>query len=258
LTHWVRFALPGGPPQFGTLADGTIAVHTGTMFDHPAPTPGRVALADVRLLAPVVPSKTIALWNNFRALGTKLGLAVPDEPLWFIKAASSYADPGATVRRPPGYAGKVVFEGELVIVIGKTCRNASPAEAAAAIFGYTCVNDITAADILNKDPSFAQWSRAKSFDGFGPMGPVIATGLDPATLVVRTVLNGAERQNFPIADMVFPAAELVSRISHDVTLMPGDAICCGTSLGVGVMRDPVNTVDVTIDGIGTLSIVYEN
>lgn len=258
MAHWVRFARGHGGPEFGTLDGDTIAVHIGSMFDSPAPTPGRVPLVDVRLLAPTVPSKLIGLWNNFRALGTKLGLAVPPEPLYFIKAASSYADPGATVRRPQGYDGKVVFEGELVIVIGTTCRNATPEEAGAAIFGYTCVNDYTAADILNRDPSFAQWTRAKSFDGFGPLGPVIATGLDPATLVVRTTLNGTERQNYPVSDMVFPAATLVSLLSRDMTLLPGDAICCGTSIGVGAMRDPVNTVEVTIDGIGTLRTTYEN
>ncbi len=257
MAHWVRFEREGAA-AFGTLADGVIAVHQGSMFDAPAPTGERVALNSVKLLTPVQPSKMIALWNNFRALGAKLGVAAPEEPLFFIKAASSYADPGATVHRPAGYAGKVVFEGELGIVIGATCHNASLTEAEAAIFGYTCVNDVTASDILQKDPSFAQWTRAKSFDGFSPFGPVIATGLRPEELVVRTVLNGIERQNYPIADMVFPAATLVSLLSRDMTLVPGDVICCGTSLGVGAMREPSNTVEVTIDGIGTLKNQYEN
>ncbi len=120
------------------------------------------------------------------------------------------------------------------------------------------MNDITAADILQKDPSFAQWTRAKSFDGFSPFGPVIATGLDLDKLVVRTVLNGVERQNFPVADMVFQPSALVSFLSHDMTLAPGDVICCGTSLGVGAMREPSNTVEVTIEGIGTLRTFYQN
>ena len=227
------------------------------MFDAPTPTGERVMLDEVRLLAPAQPRQMLALWNNFRALGTKLGLAVPEEPLFFMKAASSYAGPEAVVHRPAGYAGKVVFEGELAIVIGATCRNASVDEARAAIFGYTCVNDFTAADILNKDPSCAQWTRAKSFDGCSPLGPVIATGLDPDALVVRTVLNGTERQNYPVSDMVFPPVTLVSLLSHSVTLMPGDVICCGTSLGVGAMREVSNTVDVTIDGIGTLRSYYQ-
>ncbi len=228
------------------------------MFDAPSPTGERVALSSVRVLAPTRPSKMIALWNNFRALGTKLGLLEPVEPLFFIKAASSYADPDTTVRRPAGYDGKVVFEGELAIVIGAACRNASLDAAEAAIFGYTCVNDITASDILHKDPSFAQWTRAKSFDGFSPFGPVVATGLRPEKLVVRTVLNGTERQNYPVADMVFQPTALVSLLSRDMTLLPGDVICCGTSLGVGAMREPSNTVEVTINEIGTLRNRFEN
>jgi 2-keto-4-pentenoate hydratase/2-oxohepta-3-ene-1,7-dioic acid hydratase in catechol pathway len=147
----------------------------------------------------------------------------------------------------------VVYEGELGIVIGKPCSALSLPEADAHIFGYTCVNDITAADILNRDPTFPQWARAKSFDGFGPFGPVITSGIDPATLNVRTILNGAERQNYPVADMIFSPQQLVGLISHDMTLEPGDLICCGTSVGVGVMKEPVNSVTIAIDGIGELS-----
>ncbi len=257
MAQWVRFERDG-VRGFGTLTGGMVAVHQGSMFGMPSPSGENVALGSVRLLAPSEPSKMIALWNNFRALGAKLGIAEPAEPLFLLKAASSYADPDTTVRRPAGYEGKVVFEGELGIVIGKTCRHASPEAAKAAIFGYTCVNDITAADILQKDPAFAQWTRAKSFDGFSPFGPVIATDLRPEKLVVRTVLNGVERQNYPIADMVFPAARLVSLLSCDMTLMPGDVICCGTSLGVGAMREANNTVEVTIDGVGTLRTRFDN
>ncbi len=257
MPHWVRFRRSGAE-GFGTLADGVIAVHGGSMFDAPTPTGEHVPLDGVALLAPAQPSKMIALWNNYHALGAKQGLSTPAEPLWFVKAASCCAGPGAIVHRPTGYDGKVVFEGELGIVIGRTCRNATPEDAAAAIFGYTCINDITALDILQRDPSFPQWSRAKSYDGFGPIGPAIATGLDPATLTIRTVLNGSERQNYPVSDMVFPPVALVSLLSRDVTLAPGDVICCGTSLGVGVMREPVNTVEVTIDGIGTLATTYYN
>jgi 2-keto-4-pentenoate hydratase/2-oxohepta-3-ene-1,7-dioic acid hydratase in catechol pathway len=258
MARWLRFERDG-VAGFGILAaEDVISVHRGDMFDSPEPTGEHLPLRSVRTLAPAAPSKMIALWNNFRALGAKLGLAEPQEPLFFIKAASSYAGPDATVRRPAGYAGKVVFEGELGIVVGTTCRNASEAEAQAAVFGYTCVNDITAADILQKDPSFAQWTRAKSFDGFSPFGPVIATGVQPEKLVVQTKLNGTQRQDYPIADMVFPVATLVSLLSRDMTLLPGDVICCGTSLGVGAMREPRNTVEVTIGGIGTLRTYYEN
>lgn len=254
MAQWLRFA----PDGFGQLEGDTIFVYTGDMFAGAKPTGEQIPLASVQLLAPTRPSKMIALWNNFHALATKLGQATPPEPLYFLKAPSSFAGPGTEVRRPASYDGKVVYEGELGIVIGSRCRNATEDDTTRAIFGYTCINDITAADILNRDASFAQWTRAKSFDGFGLMGPAIATGLDPATLSIRTVLNGAERQNYPVSDMVFPVAKLVSMISGDMTLEPGDVICCGTSVGVGVMKEPTNTVDVTIDGIGTLSATYHN
>ncbi|MGH8264839.1 MAG: fumarylacetoacetate hydrolase family protein, partial [Steroidobacteraceae bacterium] len=129
-------------------------------------------------------------------------------------------------------------------------------EAASAIFGYTCVNDVTAIEIIARDPGFAQWARAKSFDTFGVFGPVIATGIDPAHLTVRTILNDQERQSYPVADIVFPPAKLVSLISQDMTLEAGDIIACGTSVGVGSMK-PGSTVSIVIDGIGTLTNRFE-
>ena len=157
---------------------------------------------------------------------------------------------------PASYSGKVVYEGELGIVIGERCKAVSEAQAPGCIFGYTCINDVTAVEILNKDPGFAQWTRAKSFDTFGVFGPVIATGLDPAKLMVKTILNGQERQNYPVADIIFPPARLVSLISQDMTLEAGDVIACGTSVGVGSMK-PGSTVSIVIEGIGTLSNRYE-
>jgi 2-keto-4-pentenoate hydratase/2-oxohepta-3-ene-1,7-dioic acid hydratase in catechol pathway len=157
------------------------------------------------------------------------------------------------IERPASYDGKTTYEGEFGIVISKTCSNVSADDADDFIFGYTCVNDVTASDILNRDATFAQWARAKGFDGYGPFGPVITSGIDPASLVVRTILNGAERQNYPMSDMIFSAQQLVSKISHDMTLLPGDLIACGTSVGVGAMKEPVNTVTVAIDGIGELT-----
>lgn len=257
MTHWVRFR-HADAIGFGTLANNTIALHDGDMFGSHESTGKRHALADVELLAPCVPSKIIGLWNQFHALAAKLGNAPPKEPLYFLKATSSIANPGDAVKRPSSYDGKIVYEGELGIVIGKRATNISPDEAEAHIFGYTCINDITAADILNRDPTFPQWARAKSFDGFGPFGPVIATGLDPQMLVIRTILNGAERQNYPVSDMIFQPRDLVSKLSHDMTLQPGDLILCGTSVGVGVMKEPVNQVTIAIDGIGELNNAFHN
>lgn len=249
---WIRFD-DAGREGFGTLDGNTITVHSGDMFGAHAATGDKVALDKVRVLTPCRPSKMIALWNNFGQLAAKLGTSKPDHPLYLLKAPTSFLAHGEPIRRPAAYAGKIVYEGELAIVIGRRVSNASAAEAASAIFGYTCTNDVTAADIINETPSFAQWVRAKSFDTFGVFGPVIATGIDPLASSVRTVLNGAERQNYPLSDMFYPPAEIVSRISGDMSLEPGDIICCGTSVGVGVMKDASNRIEVTIEGIGTLS-----
>ena len=255
MTQWIRFQHDGNT-QFGTLEGDTITVHEGDMFDGPQATSRTVALSDVELMTPTEASKIVALWNNFHALAAKLELSTPEDPLYFIKAATSALAGGQTIRRPLSYDGKVVYEGELGIVIGKECRSVSESEAGDFIFGYTCINDVTAAELLNKDPSFAQWTRAKSFDTFGVFGPVVATGLTPAELSIRTVLNGDLRQDYPVSDMVFQPARLVGLISHDVTLLPGDVIACGTSVGVGSMK-PGSAVEVTIDGIGTLSNTFE-
>lgn len=257
MPHWVRFT-HNAAIHFGTVTDDTIAVHDGDMFGTNKSTGVTLKLADVTLLAPCAPGKIIGLWNQFHALAAKLGNPAPKEPLYFLKATTSVTAPGAIVKRPTSYDGKTVFEAELGIVIGKRASAISEADAAKHIFGYTCINDITAADILNRDPTFPQWARAKSFDGFGPFGPVIATGLDPAGLSIRAILNGAERQNYPVSDMIFQPHALVSKLSHDMTLAPGDLILCGTSVGVGVMKEPVNTITIAIDGIGELHNEFHN
>jgi 2-keto-4-pentenoate hydratase/2-oxohepta-3-ene-1,7-dioic acid hydratase in catechol pathway len=252
---WVRFEQAGNI-RFGVLRDGKITVFKGDMFGAARETAESVELAKVKLLTPTAPSKMIALWNNFYGLGQKLKLAVPAEPLYLLKSSNSFLAHGETIRKPRSYDGKVVFEGELGIVIGKTCKEASDSEAFDCIFGYTCINDVTCAEIINRDPMFAQWARAKSFDTFGVFGPAVAIGLDPSKLVVRTVLNGEERQNYPLSDMIFPPARLVSLLSQDLTLYAGDVIACGTSIGVGSMK-PGSRIEVTIEGIGTLSNPYE-
>ena len=256
MTRWIRFEQEGRT-GFGTLDGDIITRHQGDMFTQPEATREHLPLAAVKVLCPSVPSKMIALWNNFHALAEKLDTPVPGEPLYFLKAASSFLATGETIRRPKSYSGKVVYEGELGIVIGRDCKEVPEAEVGPYIFGYTCINDVTAIELINKDPTFAQWVRAKSFDTFGVFGPVVATGLDAVTLSVRTVLNGAERQNYPISDMIFAPARLVSLLSYDMTLYPGDVIACGTSIGVGSMKEPRNTIEVSIEGIGTLSNIFE-
>jgi 2-keto-4-pentenoate hydratase/2-oxohepta-3-ene-1,7-dioic acid hydratase in catechol pathway len=253
--HWLRFERRG-EPAFGRLDGNVIVRFEGDMFGAPTATGELIPLEDVTLLPPTEPTKMIGLWNNFAALGQKLGLAVPPEPLYFIKGSNSFITTGETIRKPPFYGGRVVFEAELGIVIGKRCFGVDESEANAYVFGYTCVNDVTAFDVFDADPSFAQWTRAKSFDTFGVFGPVVATGLDPSSLTIRAVLDGQERQNYPASDMLIPPARLVSAISRDMTLMPGDVIACGTSIGAGKMK-PGSTIEVAIDGIGTLRNRFE-
>jgi 2-keto-4-pentenoate hydratase/2-oxohepta-3-ene-1,7-dioic acid hydratase in catechol pathway len=255
MTYWIRFE-QAGQTKFGTLEDDTITVHEGNMLSGPTPTSETVALSEVKVLIPTDASQMVALWNNFHALASKFDLTVPEEPLYFLKSTSSFLAPGETIRRPRSYDGRVIFEGELGIVIGNRCREVSESNAGQYIFGYSCVNDVTAFELINKDKSFAQWTRAKSFDTFGPFGPVIATGLDPTGLTIKTLVNGEERQNYPVSDMIFAPARLVSLISRDLTLFPGDVITCGTSLGAGSMK-PGNIIEVVIDGVGRLINSFE-
>ena len=256
MAHWIRFER-SGKAGFGTVEGETITVHSGDMFAAAKPAGETLKLSDVRLSTPCQPSKMICLWNNFHQLAAKNDFQQPKEPLWVLKAPNAYWPAGRPIQRPATYAGKIIYEGELGVVIGKKCFNISEAEAGDYIFGYTCVNDVTAVDLLRKDKSFEQWARAKSFDTFGVFGPVIATDVDPMKLSVKTILNGKERQNYPVADMFFPPHKLVAAISKDVTLMPGDIIACGTSLGAGTMGDAHNVVDIVIDGVGSLSNVFD-
>ena len=255
MTHWLRFA-HAGATGFGTLQGTTVSVHTGEMFGHNQPTGRTLALADIELLAPCVPTKMPALWNNFHERAIKEGNPLPAHPLYFLKSNNSFCAHGTVIRKPAHFGGKVIFEAELGIVIGRRASAVSEADAGNFIFGYTCVNDVTAVELLREDKTFEQWTRSKGFDTFGPIGPVIATGIDAARLRVKALLNGVERQNYPVADMVFSPAQLVSMISRDMTLEPGDVIACGTSVGAGSMK-PGSVIAIEIDGVGNLENRYE-
>lgn len=255
MAYWIRFEL-NGRVGFGTLLDGEVSVYDGDMFSDPARTGAKVPLDKIDVLVPSRPSKFVCLWNNSRQLAARLNASIPLEPLYFFKASTASLANGAVIRAPRSYSGKVAYEGELGVVIGKLCRSVSERDAPQYIFGYTCVNDVTAVELINRDNAFPQWARAKSFDTFGPFGPAIATDLDPSSLVIRTLVNGKERQNYMVDDMVFSPHRLVSLISQDLTLLPGDIIACGTSVGVGSMR-PGDTIEVAISGIGSLVNRYE-
>jgi 2-keto-4-pentenoate hydratase/2-oxohepta-3-ene-1,7-dioic acid hydratase in catechol pathway len=251
MSSWARFKAANGRVGFGVLGVAGIAEYQGDMFARPTLTGSSIPNGEFTLLSPCTPSKIIALWNNFHALGAKLGKRAPSHPLYLIKPASSVAGPGEAIKRPRAYRGKIAYEGELGIVIGRRCKDVSASSARDFVHGYTCVNDVTAGEVLNENPDFAQWCRSKSFDTFSCLGPVIASDFDWSGARVVTRLDGLERQNYPLSDMMFPPLELVSRISHDMSLLPGDVIACGTSLGIGSIRDG-STVEVTIDGIGSL------
>ncbi len=255
MSIWVRCEHEGSV-KFGRLEGERVVFHSGDMFDGPQPTGASAALAEVRLLPPCVPGKLLGLWNNFHERARKEGLSRPPHPLYFVKTNNCYAAHGDIIRQPATYDGPVVFEGELGVVIGRRCSQVSPQEADAFIFGYTCVNDVTARGILKADPSFVQWVRAKSFDGFGPFGPGIATGIDPDGLRVRTLVDGVEKQNYPVADMFVRPREIVSLLSRDMTLYPGDVIACGTSVGTEPMPRG-STVEVAIEGVGVLRNRFE-
>src|SRR5712671_4286236 len=176
--RWVRFSR-AGETGFGHLQDERIAVYRGDMFVNPEPSGAFVGLSDVELEIPCLPTKLIALWNNFHEAAKKYSLAIPSAPLYFLKGANSFCASGTVIAPPQSHTGRIIYEGELGIVIGKRGKDIAAADAAAHIFGYTCVNDVTALELLQSDPSFPQWTRAKSFDSFTPFGPVIATDIDP-------------------------------------------------------------------------------
>ena len=251
---WIRFE-HRGRAGFGRLEGDAVQVHEGDLFASPAPAGEALPLAGLRLLTPTLPSKMPALWNNYRALAAEKGLAAPDTPLYLLKANSSFLATGETIRHPPGLAEDVFYEGELGIVVGRTPERADPAAAGECIFGYTCVNDVTAFSLLKDYPGFDQWTRAKGFDTFGVFGPAVATGLDWRELRIVTRVDGEERQNYPASDMILPPAEIVAALAGAMTLLPGDVICCGTSQGLGPMPRGC-TVEVEIDGIGVLSNPY--
>lgn len=238
-----------GTPRFARLVDDTHArLWTGAPWAGGSETAQGVEVVERALLAPVAPSKIVCVGRNYRAHAAELGNALPTEPLLFLKAPSALSGSGARIPLP-GASERVEHEGELAVVVGRTLTDATPSEALAAVFGYTCANDVTARDLQRKD---VQFTRAKSFDGFCPCGPHIETEVSPADLRLVVRVNGAVRQDGRTRDMVFPVGELLAYISCVMTLLPGDVVLTGTPAGVGPLVSG-DRVEVTIDGIGTLT-----
>ncbi|MBZ9772314.1 fumarylacetoacetate hydrolase family protein [Mesorhizobium sp. CO1-1-8] len=247
---WVRYSTKT-EHGFGVLVDGIVEIYGGDMFANPIKSQRTVDLRSVKIEVPCLPSKMIALWNNSHSVAAVQSLDTPTEPLFFIKPANSYAADGDEIVLPIPGVGRIIYEAELGIVIGKQCKDVSVEDAGSVIFGYTCVNDLTALALLQAEAGFTHWSRAKGLDGFGPFGPVIATGLDPAELTIRARVNGRERQVYTTSDLILAPASIVSLVSRGMTLYPGDVIACGTSVGVGPVPK-TGTVEIEIDGIGIL------
>ncbi|WJR32214.1 fumarylacetoacetate hydrolase family protein [Mycobacteroides immunogenum] len=220
--------------------------------EHPFGTPtftGRQwPLADVRLLAPILASKVVAMGKNYAAHAAEMGGAPPESPVIFIKPNTSIIGPGLPIQLPPS-ASEVHHEGELAIVIGRPCKDVPAARAAENILGYTIGNDVSARDHQRTD---GQWTRAKGHDTFCPLGPWIVTDLDPSDLEIRTEVNGEVRQRSRTSLLLHDVGAIVEWVSAVMTLLPGDVILTGTPEGVGPIVDG-DTVSVTIEGIGTLS-----
>jgi len=208
----------------------------------------RIPLQDVRLLAPVAPSKIVCIGRNYSAHAAELGHTMPDSPLLFLKAPSAVIASGEAIQLPPESA-QVELEGELGVVIGRQARRLSADDDPLAyVLGYTCVNDVTARDLQRRD---VQFTRAKSFDTFCPVGPFIVTGLDPLDVEVTSRLNGETRQRARTSSMAFSVPFLVHYISHMMTLQPGDLIITGTPAGVSQLSDG-DLVEVEVEGVGIL------
>jgi 2-keto-4-pentenoate hydratase/2-oxohepta-3-ene-1,7-dioic acid hydratase in catechol pathway len=235
-----------GPADVAAL---TVAEIEGHPFGQIRFTGQRWALADVRLLSPILPSKVVCVGRNYADHAKEMGNEVPQEPLLFLKPSTSVIGPRDVVRLPP-QSKRVEHEGELAVIIGAPgARRVDRADAAKSIFGYTCANDVTARDLQKAD---VQFTRGKGFDSFCPIGPWIVTDVDPADLEVRCEVNEEVRQLGRTKDMIFDVPTLVSYVSHIMTLLPGDVVLTGTPAGVGPLVDG-DTVTVRIEGIGELA-----
>ena len=246
----IRFVrvLHEGQPRYGILDGIEVVLIEPHPFTAHTATGDRLPLKGLRLLAPIIPSKVVCVGKNYADHAAEMGGEVPAEPLLFLKPSSSVIGPGDPIRLPLDRSTEIHHEAELAIVIGALLQRVSPEEAVQGILGYTAANDVTARDLQRTE---GQWFRAKGFDSFCPLGPAIATGLDPADLSVRCLVDGEVRQDGTTADLVFDVASLVSEISHITTLLPSDVVLTGTPAGVGPLR-PGQTVRVEVEGIGVL------
>jgi len=242
----VRFST-GKKTYYGILNGESISVMSRKPFQSISLTDERYPMSAVKLLAPCLPSKIVALGVNYRSHAQEMNSQLPKNPLIFIKPPTAVIGPDDHIVYPPS-SHQVDYEGELGVVIRKKAKGVAVEQAKDYILGYTCLNDVTARDLQRSD---GQWTRAKGFDTFAPIGPCIETELDDTNLDIETCLNGRSVQKGNTRDLVFGVAELISFISQVMTLLPGDLIATGTPGGIGPMQPGV-TVEIKIEGIGVL------
>jgi 2-keto-4-pentenoate hydratase/2-oxohepta-3-ene-1,7-dioic acid hydratase in catechol pathway len=238
----------GSATKWGAIEEGNVREMDGDPYGPFHLTSKVKKMEEVRLLAPCLPSKIVAIGLNYRDHAEEVKLDIPREPILFIKPSTSVIGPGEAIVYPK-MSKRVDYEGELAIVIKKQAKSVQEERAGDYILGYTCLNDVTARDL---QPKNGQWTLSKGFDTFSPMGPWIVTDLDPTQLEISTFLNGDRRQHSNTKNLIFGCKTLVSYISQVMTLLPGDVIATGTSSGIGKMAVG-DRVDVVIEGIGTLS-----
>jgi 2-keto-4-pentenoate hydratase/2-oxohepta-3-ene-1,7-dioic acid hydratase in catechol pathway len=242
-----RFSI-GDEVDFGVVEGDEVAPITGHPFAPFTFTGYRYALAEVRLLAPILPSKVVAIGRNYAEHAAEMGGQVTSEPMIFLKPSTAVVGTGDAIAYPAS-SQRVDFEGELAVVMGRISRDVPAAQALEMVLGYTCANDVTARDQQQTD---GQWSRAKGYDTFCPLGPWIETQLDPGDLGIVTTVNGEKRQDARTSQLVTPVPELIEYITRVMTLLPGDVILTGTPAGVGPVAVD-DTIEITIEGIGALS-----
>jgi 2-keto-4-pentenoate hydratase/2-oxohepta-3-ene-1,7-dioic acid hydratase in catechol pathway len=242
----VRFRA-GGKTRYGALDGSAVVEYSGTPWSLFKRGRHRYALKQVVLLAPTVPSKIVAVGLNYRDHALEMNMPIPEEPRIFLKAISAVIGPDDPILLPP-QSTRVEHEAELAVVLKKRCRNVPAERVRDYVLGYTCLNDVTARDIQARDRGP---TRAKAFDTFCPLGPCIATDIEPNAVTVESFVNGVVRQSGSTKDFIFPVDDLVARISEIMTLLPGDVIATGTPAGVGPLSAG-DRVEIRIDGIGAL------
>ena len=250
-----RFA-KGDGVAYGVV-EGEAAQTIAELYGHPFGidpsgvrlTGQRYPLAEVRLLAPVLPSKVVAVGKNYAEHVREMGSELPAEPVLFLKPSTSVTGPGDRIAYPVKLTDRVDYEGELAVIIGRLCRDVPKERAYDVVFGYTCANDVTARDLQLKD---GQWTRAKGFDTFCPLGPWMETATDPSDLGITTTENGEVRQHARPRELLWDVPSLIEYVSAVMTLLPGDVLLTGTPEGVGPLTDG-DEVSVTVESIGTLT-----